>query len=150
MKPMILAALSLACGLGIGQLAEARQDAREPASAPEVLPQVEAFAWKDLRERTEAGQQAYLEFLARSSLSCGLYRLAAGATDAQGPHALDEIYYVVRGKAGFDAGGESRAVAPGDVLFVAAGAEHRFVDIEEDLELLVVFAKAPPAPKGPR
>ncbi len=31
---------------------------------------------------------------------------------------------------------------PGAVLFVEAGAQHKFVDIEEDLELLVFFAPA--------
>ena len=30
------------------------------------------------------------------------------------------------------------------VLFVPARAAHRFVDIEKDLELLVVFSKAKP------
>jgi quercetin dioxygenase-like cupin family protein len=46
--------------------------------------------------------------------------------------------------------GEQRTPAvPGAVLFVAAGAEHRFVEIEEDLEVLVFFSKAAPgAPAG--
>jgi mannose-6-phosphate isomerase-like protein (cupin superfamily) len=37
-------------------------------------------------------------------------------------------------------GSSTRAVAPGDCIFVAAGADHRFEDISDDLELLVVFA----------
>ena len=37
-------------------------------------------------------------------------------------------------------GGRDRAVSPGSVLFVGAGVEHRFHSIEEDLEILVVFA----------
>ena len=31
-------------------------------------------------------------------------------------------------------------VSPGTVVFVAAGEEHRFVDVAEDLALLVFFA----------
>jgi quercetin dioxygenase-like cupin family protein len=31
-------------------------------------------------------------------------------------------------------------VGPGDTIFVAAGVAHRFVDITEDLALVVVFA----------
>jgi hypothetical protein len=31
-------------------------------------------------------------------------------------------------------------VGPGSVVFVAAGEEHRFVDVTEDLTLLVLFA----------
>ena len=36
--------------------------------------------------------------------------------------------------------GEDRAIGPGSVVFVAAGDVHRFHSIEEDLEMLVVFA----------
>jgi mannose-6-phosphate isomerase-like protein (cupin superfamily) len=38
--------------------------------------------------------------------------------------------------------GEDRPVQPGTFMFVAAGAEHRFHSITEELELLVVFAPA--------
>jgi quercetin dioxygenase-like cupin family protein len=33
-------------------------------------------------------------------------------------------------------------VEPGSVAFVAAGVEHRFVDISEDLEVLVFWSPA--------
>lgn len=33
-------------------------------------------------------------------------------------------------------------VGPGSVIFVPAGEEHRFVDVTEDLALLVVFGPA--------
>ena len=56
------------------------------------------------------------------------------------PHTEDEVYYVIRGRARFQAGAEDCAVEGGAVLFVAAGVEHRFHDIEEDLETLVFFA----------
>jgi len=36
--------------------------------------------------------------------------------------------------------GERRPVRPGSIVFVAKEVEHRFVDIEEDLSLLVFFA----------
>ena len=76
------------------------------------------------------------------SLSVGLYVLPAGGTDGQRPHAEDEVYYVVGGRARFRAGDDGRAVAPGAVLFVAAGVDHRFYDIAEELTLLVFFAPA--------
>ena len=94
-----------------------------------------------LGESRRAGKSA-LEFLRVPSLSLSTYRLSAGAADPQRPHTEDEVYYVVRGRAQFRAGNESCAVAPGTVLFVEAGVEHRFHSIEEDLELLVVFAPA--------
>ena len=66
--------------------------------------------------------------------------LAAGSTDTQSPHAEDEIYYVVSGRGAIDVAGERRPVQPGSIVFVAKEVEHRFVDIEEDLSLLVFFA----------
>jgi quercetin dioxygenase-like cupin family protein len=75
-------------------------------------------------------------------MSAGLYVLAAGATDPQTPHHQDEIYYVVRGRARFKADTQDQEVSAGSVLFVAAEAQHRFYDIEEELAVLVVFAPA--------
>jgi len=75
-------------------------------------------------------------------MSAGLYVLAAGGTDAQRPHHEDEMYYVVRGRARFQAGEQDREVSAGSVLFVAAEVEHRFYNIEEELAVLVFFAPA--------
>ena len=45
-------------------------------------------------------------------------------------------------------GDEDRPVAPGSVVFVAAGVEHRFHDIAEELRLIVVFGPAEGARSG--
>ena len=94
-----------------------------------------------IEESKRAGKAA-LEFLRVPALSLSTYRLPAGGPDPQRPHTEDEVYYIVRGRAQFRAGDENCAVEPGTVLFVEAGVEHRFHSIEEDLELLVVFAPA--------
>ena len=70
----------------------------------------------------------------------GLYRLKAGQADEQRPHTEDEVYLVIGGKASFRASGQEQAVAPGSLIFVERAAEHRFVDITEDLTVLVFFA----------
>ena len=75
-------------------------------------------------------------------MSAGLYSLSAGATDPQEPHNEDEAYYVISGRAAVDIGGQVQTVESGSVIFVAAHVEHRFVDIQEDLEVLVLFAPA--------
>jgi len=103
---------------------------------------MDAFDLADLTAAQHAGGKPYHEFLRKDSLSVGLYVLAAGTTDGQQPHAEDEVYYVIGGRGRFRAGQEDRAVGPGAVLFVAAGVEHRFHDIVEDLSLLVFFAPA--------
>lgn len=144
MKLLLLAPLAVTL---LSALVLSLQD--EPPAVPgersAAEPPAAAFGWKELVQRAAQGEGRYLEFLDRASLSAGVYRIPAGEADHQQPHALDEVYYVVAGRAGFEAGGERWDAAPGSVLFVAAGVEHRFVDIVEDLEVLVLFSKGPAA-----
>lgn len=93
-----------------------------------------------LDSEREASSKAYLEFLRSQSLSLGLYVLRAGQQDLQKPHTEDEVYYVMEGRARFKANGEDWLVQSGSVLFVEAGVEHWFYQIEEDLKVLVFFA----------
>lgn len=92
-------------------------------------------------ERRQSGKR-YLEFLRIPVMSAGLYVLPPGGSDPQKPHKEDEMYYVVRGRAHMHVGAEDEAVVAGSVIFVEAGVEHRFHDIEENLEVLVFFAPA--------
>lgn len=101
-----------------------------------------AFALPEILDRHAAAGERYHEFLRQPSLSLGLYVLPAGADDAQSPHAEDEVYFVVSGRARFRCGDADRAVGPNDLLFVEAHAPHRFHAIEEDLSLLVFFTPA--------
>lgn len=80
------------------------------------------------------------EFIREDALSVGRYVLEAGGPDEQEPHTEDEIYYVLDGAADVSIGDDRYPVEPGDVIYVDRGVEHRFVDIEERLDLLVVFA----------
>ena len=73
-------------------------------------------------------------------MSVGLYMLPAGGEDQQHPHASDEMYIVLRGRATLRVGDDEVDVGPGSIVSVDHGEEHRFVDIAEDLHLLVVFA----------
>jgi quercetin dioxygenase-like cupin family protein len=88
------------------------------------------------------GEKRYQEFLRVPDMSAGIYVLSAGATDNQSPHKEDEIYYVVRGKSKLRLGREERPISQGDVIFVEKNLEHRFLDITEELMLLVIFAPA--------
>jgi mannose-6-phosphate isomerase-like protein (cupin superfamily) len=82
------------------------------------------------------------EHLEVPDLSCGTYSLPAGGSDPQSPHAEDEIYVVTRGSATLWTPTGATPLGPGDVAFVPAGEEHRFVDIIEDFAVLVVFGPA--------
>ena len=76
------------------------------------------------------------------TLSLTSARWPAGSTDDQEPHTEDEVYYVVSGKARLTIDEETVPVMPGSVAFVAAGVEHRFIEIDEDLEVLVFWSPA--------
>jgi mannose-6-phosphate isomerase-like protein (cupin superfamily) len=62
--------------------------------------------------------------------------------DDQTPHTEDEVYFVSAGRAVLTIGGDRVPVQPGSLAFVAAGVEHRFSDITEDLETLVFWSPA--------
>ena len=82
----------------------------------------------------------YVDFLASSKLSVGLSVRPSGTTDRQQPHREDEVYYVISGRGSISVAGESRPVGPGSLVFVAAGVDHRFHDVEEDMRVLVFWA----------
>ena len=88
----------------------------------------------------------YVDFLASEKLSVGLAVWPAGSIDRQRPHKEDEVYYVISGRGQIRVAGEDRPVQPGSLVFVAAGVEHRFHDIEADLRVLVFWA--PPHAAG--
>lgn len=96
----------------------------------------------DLRKSSVDIAESYVEFLRTSEMSSGLYVLDAGEVDPQHPHREDEIYVVLSGTACFTGGDETATVGPGSVIFVPALEEHRFHDITERLEVVVVFAPA--------
>ena len=100
------------------------------------------FHLDELSLQRAARGKRYVEFLRVPAMSAGVYVLPAGGTDPQKPHREDEMYYVVRGKARMQIGSENSEVRAGSVIFVEAEAEHRFYDIEEELEVLVFFAPA--------
>jgi mannose-6-phosphate isomerase-like protein (cupin superfamily) len=57
----------------------------------------------------------------------------------QAPYTQDEIYVIIRGRGVFIHDGKRDSFEPGDILFVAAGTEHQFDDVTEDLALWRVF-----------
>jgi mannose-6-phosphate isomerase-like protein (cupin superfamily) len=84
----------------------------------------------------------WVEQLVMPTMSVGTYCIPAGGLDRQSPHTEDEIYVVTAGRARIVTPDGSADVGPGSVIFVPAHEEHRFVDVVEDLALLVVFAPA--------
>jgi mannose-6-phosphate isomerase-like protein (cupin superfamily) len=83
----------------------------------------------------------YGVLLEHGSLELGYYKPLG--QDDQEPHDQDEIYIVHTGSGEFLLGEERVAFAPGDALFVPAGADHRFVEFTEDFAAWVIFYGPP-------
>jgi mannose-6-phosphate isomerase-like protein (cupin superfamily) len=111
---------------------------------PSARPVADAFSLADALARLAADRPDFAEaFRSPSgSLSLTVGRWPAGSVDDQQPHTEDEVYYVAAGRAVLTVAGERVPVEPGSVAFVAAGAEHRFIEIAEDLEVLVFWSPA--------
>lgn len=81
--------------------------------------------------------RASAKVFSHGSLEVRFYRPVG--EDAQTPHDRDEVYVVASGSGFFWVEGERRAFGPGDALFVAAHAAHRFEDFSDDFATWVFF-----------
>lgn len=59
--------------------------------------------------------------------------------DPQTPHDRDEVCVVVSGQGDFVREGERMKFSPGDLLFAAQGAAHRFENHTPDTSVWVIF-----------
>jgi len=84
----------------------------------------------------------WVEHMRTADLSVGTYSIPSGGADAQTPHSEDEVYVITSGRAVLRGESGEVAVAPGTVVFVPAGEEHRFVELSGDFAALVIFAPA--------
>ena len=57
----------------------------------------------------------------------------------QTPHEQDELYVVIRGRGVLVHDDKRDRFNSGDILFVAAGAEHHYEDFSDDLALRRIF-----------
>ena len=64
---------------------------------------------------------------------------APRGTDPQQPHTRDEIYFVATGSGEYVCGNSRQTFGPTNLLFAAAGVEHRFETFSDDLTLWVLF-----------
>ena len=85
----------------------------------------------------DAGERPVASLASRGTMLLKLY--APRGVDDQRPHTQDELYVVTAGSGTFVCGNERVAFVAGDVLFAAAGVEHRFEAFSDDFETWVVF-----------
>jgi mannose-6-phosphate isomerase-like protein (cupin superfamily) len=100
----------------------------------------QSFTLEDLDKAQASNGRPYSEVLRREGFSMGTYRLGVGGEDGQHPHRADEVYLVMRGRAGLEVEGQRLDVEAGSIVSVDRGADHHFVDITDDLQVVVIFA----------
>ena len=103
------------------------------------------FDLAELVAKSEQRGSPYLEFLRVPQLSAGIYHLDRSARDTQSAHDEDEVYFVLKGNARMIVDGKDTAIQPGSIIYVPADTAHEFVDIVEDLALLVFFGSGGPS-----
>ncbi|HMQ80523.1 MAG TPA: cupin domain-containing protein [Ignavibacteria bacterium] len=95
------------------------------------------LALKLTQEKLIASGKEFVEFFSHGSLVFELYK--PDEVDKQTPHTRDEVYIIASGNGRFFSAGTFVDFAPGNFLFVPAGAEHRFLDFTEDFSTWVIF-----------
>ncbi|HSG88074.1 MAG TPA: cupin domain-containing protein [Pseudomonadales bacterium] len=83
------------------------------------------------------GDYRFAALFSHGSLDVGVY--APVGVDTQQPHTRDELYLVRAGSARFVDAAGTQDVSAGDVVFVAANAEHRFEAMSEGFSAWVLF-----------
>ena len=101
---------------------------------------LDAFDLPALLEQLDPSRPDFAHFFATETLSLTVASWPAGSTDDQTPHAEDEVYFVAAGRGVISVAGSDRAVGPGSVVYVAAGVDHHFHSIAEDLHVLVFWS----------
>jgi quercetin dioxygenase-like cupin family protein len=79
----------------------------------------------------------FVELFQHGTLNVEFYK--PHEVDSQQPHVRDEIYVVASGSGWFMNGDSRQKFETGEVLFVAAGVEHRFIDFSDDFATWVFF-----------
>ncbi len=87
--------------------------------------------------RVAEGGETHAKLLTPSDGDVGMYR--PDKVDPQEPHTRDEVYVIAAGSGTFICGDEREEFSPGDLLYVPAGVEHRFVDFTDDFATWVIF-----------
>ena len=85
----------------------------------------------------EASTKLFSECFRHGTLLVELYKPIN--EDLQLPHTRDEVYVIISGTGEFINGDTKSSFTTGDLLFVPAGVEHRFINFTNDFTTWVIF-----------
>ena len=92
---------------------------------------------KEANKALERSKEHFVKLFKHGSMITEFYK--PDGVDMQQPHTRDEIYVIASGSGWFVNGQSRTPFEAGEVLFVAAGIEHRFEDFSEDFSTWVFF-----------
>lgn len=91
----------------------------------------------DALEKLLNSKNIFLQLFQHGSLQVEVYKPVG--EDLQLPHEQDEVYVIISGTGEFINGDSKSPFAPGYLLFVPAGVEHRFINFTDDFATGVIF-----------
>jgi len=90
-----------------------------------------------LAKLAEVSGKEFITLFRHGTLEVEVYK--PEKVDRQKPHSRDELYVVIAGSGFFVNGAERHPFEAGEVLFAAAGVEHRFENFSDDFATWVFF-----------
>lgn len=105
-----------------------------------VIKMADVYDAEEVLRKLDASGNWFYGFMSKGTMDAGILRLMPGEKDPQGPHANDELYYVINGQGFIQLGKEDVPIKPGSIIFVPAGKKHNFHGNKDELQILYVFA----------
>jgi len=96
----------------------------------------------DAADQLAADGETETELMREVSFSLQVMRFEPGDEDPMHAHAEEEIYVINTGEATLVTEDESVAVAPGDVIHLGSGTDHKFTDFDGEFAVTVMYAPA--------
>ena len=87
----------------------------------------------------ETSSTYFLDFFRNNSFEAGILRLNPGQKDTQGPHLVDELYFVIEGKGYINISEENHPISKGSFISVPSKTRHYFHGNKERLVVLYIF-----------
>lgn len=91
----------------------------------------------ELEKLKESPEREFITVYKHGSLIVEIYK--PDKVDRQLPHSRDEVYVVISGSGYFIKGKQEQPFEPGEVIFVPAFVDHRFINFTDDFSTWVFF-----------
>ncbi len=81
----------------------------------------------------------FVNFLETNTFEAGILKLDPNEEDTQGPHPVDELYFVIEGNGYIQIDKKNHQIKKGSCIFVPAKTSHNFFGNNGRLVVLYIF-----------